>query len=108
MPTTATAFAPRRATKKMSTIANKLSANISTIIGTARMKIACLSEPSVKSRCEPQTASFKIAKKELSTVPEDGVSLLDIFSFCLKELRRGVTRRKDPFSLDTCESRSGH
>ena len=60
MPTTAIASAPICATKKISTIANNLSANISTIIGTANRKIAVPKGAVVKSRFDPAIDSLKI------------------------------------------------
>src|SRR5262249_18225340 len=56
-PTVATALAPSLETKNTSHTANTLSMIISNTIGMARSRMARETEPSVKSRCDPRSAS---------------------------------------------------
>ena len=56
----ATALAPSRPTKKMSTTANTDSISISRTIGTASSTTARPMGASVKSWCEPRTASLRV------------------------------------------------
>ena len=63
-PTVATAFAPSLETKNTSQTANTLSMIISSTMGMARIRIACETVPSVKSRCVPRSASRIAAPSE--------------------------------------------
>src|SRR5258708_16572438 len=56
-PTVATALARSLETKNTSVTANTLSITISNTMGMARMRMARDTGPSVKSRCDPRSAS---------------------------------------------------
>src|SRR5205823_11949577 len=56
-PTVATALAPSLETKNTSVTANTLSITISKTMGMARIRMARETAPSVKSRCDPRSAS---------------------------------------------------
>src|SRR5215469_4827854 len=75
MPTVAVESAPKCATKKVSTMANRASIAISSTIGTASRKIAWSTEMAVKSRLEPKIASLTRSNHRSGSGSGDKISV---------------------------------